>query len=62
MKKIMKIIAIILCAIVILGISGTVLGAYIQGGIGKYDLPDGFESGMQQVDSTKQNDEVRIMT
>lgn len=62
MKKIMKIMAIILCAIVILGISGTVLGAYIQGGIGKYDLPDGFESGMQQVDSTKQNDEVRIMT
>lgn len=45
-----------------LGVSGTVLGAYIQGGIGKYDLLDGFESGMQQVDSTKQNDEVRIMT
>lgn len=62
MKKVMKIIAIILCVIVVLGVAGTVLGGYIDGGIRKYELPDGFDSAMQQVDSTKQDDEVRIMT
>lgn len=58
----MKLIAIILCVIVVLGISGTVLGAHIRGGIDKYALPNGFEQAMQQVNSTKQDDEVRIMT
>ena len=62
MKKVMKMIAIILCVIIVLGASGTALGAYIRGGIDKYSLPDGFEQAMQQVDSTKQEDEVRIMT
>lgn len=62
MKKVMKLIAIILCVIVVLGISGTVLGAHIRGGIDKYALPNGFEQAMQQVNSTKQDDEVRIMT
>lgn len=62
MKKVMKTIAIILCVIIVLGVTGTALGAYIRGGIDKYSLPDGFEQAMQQVDSTKQEDEVRIMT
>lgn len=62
MKKVMKTIAIILCVIIVLGASGTALGAHIRGGIDKYSLPDGFEQAMQQVDSTKQEDEVRIMT
>ncbi len=62
MKRVMKIIAIILCVIIVLGISGTVLGAHIRGGIDKYSLPDGFDQAIQQVDSTKQDDEVRIMT
>lgn len=62
MKRVMKMAAIILCVIIVLGISGTVLGAYIQGGFDKYSLPDGFDQAMQQVDSTKQDDEVRIMT
>ena len=62
MKKIIKYIAVTLCVIIILGISGTAIGAYIQGGIDKYSLPDNFDSAMQQIDNTKQNDEVRIMT
>lgn len=62
MKRVMKMVAIILCVIIVLGISGTVLGAHIRGGIDKYSLPDGFDQAMQQVDSTKQDDEVRIMT
>lgn len=62
MKRVMKMVAIILCVIIVLGISGTVLGAHIRGGIDKYSLPDGFNQAMQQVDSTKQDDEVRIMT
>lgn len=62
MKKVMKLIAIFLCVIVVLGISGTVLGAHIRGGIDKYALPNGLEQAMQQVNSTKQDDEVRIMT
>ena len=62
MKKIIKYIAVTLCVIIVLGISGTFIGAYIQGGIDKYSLPDNFDSAMQQIDNTKQNDEVRIMT
>lgn len=62
MKRVMKMVAIILCVIIVLGISGTVLGAHIRGGIDKYSLSDGFDQAMQQVDSTKQDDEVRIMT
>lgn len=62
MKRVMKMVAIILCVIIVLGISGAVLGAHIRGGIDKYSLPDGFDQAMQQVDSTKQDDEVRIMT
>lgn len=62
MKRVMKMVAIILCVIIVLGISGTVLGTHIRGGIDKYSLPDGFDQAMQQVDSTKQDDEVRIMT
>lgn len=62
MKKIIKYIAVTLCVIIALGISGTFIGAYIQGGIDKYSLPDNFDSAMQQIDNTKQDDEVRIMT
>lgn len=62
MKKIMKIVAIILCVVIVFGISGTAIGAYIRGGIDKYSLPEGFDQAMQQVDSSKKNGEVRIMT
>lgn len=62
MKKIIKYIAVTLCVIIALGISGTFIGAYIQGGIDKYSLPDNFDSAMQQIDNIKQDDEVRIMT
>lgn len=62
MKKNMKVISIVLCIVIVLGISGTFLGAYIRGGIDKYALPDGFDQAMQQVDNSKQDDEVRIMT
>lgn len=62
MKKAAKVVSISICAALVLGISGTVLGAYIQGGSDKYSLPEDFSSAMQQVDSTKQNDEIRIMT
>lgn len=62
MKKIIKYIAVTLCVIIAFGISGTFIGAYIQGGIDKYSLPDNFDSAMQQIDNTKQDDEVRIMT
>lgn len=62
MNRVMKIIAISLCVVLVLGIAGTVTGAYIRGGIDKYSLPDGFDEAMQQVDSTKQDDQIRIMT
>lgn len=62
MKKAVKIVSVSICAALVLGIAGTGVGAYIRGGIDKYSLPDGFEQAMKQVDSSKQNDEVRIMT
>lgn len=62
MKKSIKIVSASICAALVLGIAGKGVGAYIRGGIEKYALPDGFDQGMQQVDSSKQNDEVRIMT
>lgn len=62
MKKAIKFVSVSLCAALVLGIAGTGVGAYIRGGIDKYALPDGFDQAMQQVDSTKQNDEIRIMT
>lgn len=61
MKKTARIISTILCSIIILGILGTIIGAYIQGGINGYSLPDGFDSELEQVDS-KQGGDVRIMT
>ena len=62
MKKTVKFISASLCAALVLGVAGTGIGAYIRGGIDKYSLPDGFDQAMQQVDSAKQEDEVRIMT
>lgn len=62
MKKNMEVISIVLCIVIVLGISGTFLGAYIRGGIDKYALPDGFDQAMQQIDNSKQDNEVRIMT
>lgn len=62
MKKAVKIVSFSICVVLVLGIAGTCIGAYIRGGIDKYTLPDGFSQAMQQVDSSKQSDEVRIMT
>lgn len=62
MKKTAKVVSLSICAALALGISGTCVGAYIRGGIDKYALPDGFDQAMQQVNSTKQNNEIRIMT
>lgn len=57
-----KVIAIVLCSAVVLGTAGIFTGSHIRGNIKGCSLPNDFDKAMQEVDPSRQDGEIKIMT